>query len=39
MQIDDRCIGCGVCYEICPNNAIHKSIFHALETKVSFREI
>ncbi|MBD3255202.1 MAG: hypothetical protein GF383_08925, partial [Candidatus Lokiarchaeota archaeon] len=40
MQIDDdRCIRCGVCYEICPNGAIHKSIIHALETEVPFREI
>ena len=40
MQIDeDRCIRCGVCYEICPNGAIHKSIIHALETEVPFREV
>ncbi|MFX1258703.1 MAG: thiamine pyrophosphate-dependent enzyme [Promethearchaeota archaeon] len=40
MQIDDdRCIRCGVCYEICPNKAIHKSIIHALETEVPFREL
>ena len=40
MQIDDdRCIRCGVCYQICPNKAIHKSIIHALETEVPFREI
>lgn len=40
MQIDDdRCIRCGVCYEICPNKAIHKSIINAFETEVPFREI
>ncbi|TFF87674.1 MAG: hypothetical protein EU550_02820 [Promethearchaeota archaeon] len=40
MQIDDdRCIKCGVCYEICPNNAIHKTIYNALEKEVPFREI
>jgi indolepyruvate ferredoxin oxidoreductase alpha subunit len=40
MQIDeDRCIKCGVCFEICPNMAIHKSIFNALEKEVPFREI
>ncbi|TFG26274.1 MAG: indolepyruvate ferredoxin oxidoreductase subunit alpha [Promethearchaeota archaeon] len=40
MQIDDdRCIRCGVCYQICPNKAIHKSIIHALETEVPFREL
>ncbi len=40
MQIDeDRCIKCGVCFKICPNAAIHKSIFNALEKEVSFREI
>ncbi len=40
MQIDqDRCIKCGVCYEICPNGAIHKTIFNALDTEVGWREI
>ncbi|MHA1689315.1 MAG: thiamine pyrophosphate-dependent enzyme [Promethearchaeota archaeon] len=40
MQIDqDRCIQCGVCYQICPNNAIHKSIINALSMEVPFREI
>jgi len=40
MKIDqDRCIGCGVCYEICPNNAIHKSTIHALAEDIPFREI
>lgn len=40
MQIDDdRCIRCGVCYHICPNGAIHKSIYNALETEVPFRDI
>jgi len=40
MQIDeDRCIKCGVCFRICPNMAIHKSIFNALEKEVLFREI
>ncbi|MFX1356928.1 MAG: thiamine pyrophosphate-dependent enzyme [Promethearchaeota archaeon] len=40
MQIDDdRCIKCGVCYEICPNKAIHKSIINVFETEVPFREI
>ena len=39
MQIDeDRCIKCGVCFKICPNVAIHKSIFNALEKEVPFRE-
>lgn len=39
MQIDDdRCITCGVCYEVCPNGAIHKSIFNALDEEVPFRE-
>ena len=38
MQIDDdRCIRCGVCYEICPNTAIHKSTYNALETEVGWR--
>ncbi|MFX0008711.1 MAG: thiamine pyrophosphate-dependent enzyme [Candidatus Hermodarchaeota archaeon] len=40
MQIDDdRCIRCGVCYEICPNGAIHKSTLHILGEEVPFREI
>lgn len=40
MYIDqDRCIKCGVCYEICPNQAIHKSIINALDVEVPFREI
>lgn len=40
MQIDeDRCIQCGVCYQICPNKAIHKSVVNALETEVPFRDI
>ncbi len=40
MQIDeDRCVKCGVCYEICPNGAIHKSIIHALDEEVPFREL
>ncbi|MFX1311463.1 MAG: thiamine pyrophosphate-dependent enzyme [Promethearchaeota archaeon] len=40
MQIDqDRCIKCGVCYEICPNRAIHKSIYNSLDIEVPFREI
>ena len=35
MQIDeDRCIKCGVCYEICPNNAIQKTRVKALEKEV-----
>jgi indolepyruvate ferredoxin oxidoreductase alpha subunit len=35
MQIDeDRCIKCGVCYEICPNGAIQKSIVNVLEKEV-----
>ncbi|MFX0178093.1 MAG: thiamine pyrophosphate-dependent enzyme [Candidatus Hodarchaeota archaeon] len=39
MQIDDdRCIRCGVCYEICPNKAIHKSIINAFEMEVPFRD-
>jgi len=40
MQIDDdRCIRCGVCYHVCPNGAIHKSIYNALEVEVPFRDI
>jgi len=40
MQIDqDRCIRCGVCYEICPNGAIHKSIINLFGEEVPFREI
>jgi len=40
MQIDDdRCIRCGVCYEICPNGAIHKSVINALDTEVGWREL
>jgi len=40
MQIDqDRCIKCGVCYEVCPNGAIHKSIIKVFEEEVPFREI
>ena len=40
MKIDeDRCVKCGVCYEICPNKAIHKSIIDALDVEVPFREI
>ena len=40
MQIDqDRCIKCGVCYEICPNGAIRKSIVNALCEEVPFREL
>lgn len=40
MQIDeDRCVGCGVCYEICPNSAIHKSIINATSEEVPFREL
>ncbi len=39
MQIDDdRCIKCGVCYQICPNGAIHKSTFNPLDVEVPFRE-
>lgn len=40
MQIDqDRCIKCGVCYEICPNGAIHKTIYNSLDIEVPFRAI
>ncbi|MFX1325930.1 MAG: thiamine pyrophosphate-dependent enzyme [Promethearchaeota archaeon] len=40
MQIDqDRCIKCGVCYEICPNGAIRKSIINLFGEEVPFREI
>ena len=40
MQIDeDRCMMCGVCYEVCPNGAIHRSIINALDTEVPFREL
>ena len=39
MQIDqDRCIKCGVCYEICPNGAIRKSIVNLFGEEVPFRE-
>ncbi|MBY9003569.1 MAG: 4Fe-4S binding protein [Candidatus Lokiarchaeota archaeon] len=38
MQIDDdRCIRCGVCYQICPNGAIHKSTLNLLGEEVPFR--
>ncbi|MHA1729308.1 MAG: thiamine pyrophosphate-dependent enzyme [Promethearchaeota archaeon] len=37
MQIDeDRCIRCGVCLEICPNNAIKKNIIHVFGKEVPF---
>ncbi len=40
MQIDqDRCIRCGVCYEICPNGAIRKSIINLFAEEVPFREL
>ena len=40
MQIDDdRCIRCGVCYQICPNGAIHKSTYNLRGEEVPFREI
>jgi indolepyruvate ferredoxin oxidoreductase alpha subunit len=40
MQIEqDRCIRCGVCYEVCPNGAIHKSIIDLFGEEVPFREI
>jgi TPP-dependent indolepyruvate ferredoxin oxidoreductase alpha subunit len=40
IQIDqERCIKCGVCYEICPNGAIRKSIINLLEEEVPFREL
>jgi len=40
MQIDqDRCIKCGVCYEICPNGAIRKTIINLFGEEVPFREI
>ncbi|MFX1327173.1 MAG: thiamine pyrophosphate-dependent enzyme [Promethearchaeota archaeon] len=40
MQIDqDRCIKCGVCYEICPNGAIRKSIINLFAEEVPFREL
>ncbi len=39
MQIDeDRCVRCGVCYEVCPNGAIHRNIINALDEAVPFRE-
>ncbi|MHA2051032.1 MAG: thiamine pyrophosphate-dependent enzyme [Promethearchaeota archaeon] len=39
MQIDqDRCIKCGVCYEICPNGAIRKSIVNLFGEEVPFRD-
>ncbi|HEC37017.1 MAG TPA: indolepyruvate ferredoxin oxidoreductase subunit alpha [bacterium] len=40
MQIDqDRCIKCGVCYEVCPNGAIRKSIINVFGEEVPFREV
>ncbi|MGQ4872712.1 MAG: thiamine pyrophosphate-dependent enzyme [Promethearchaeia archaeon] len=40
MQIDeDRCIKCGVCYEVCPNGAIRKSIINLFGVEVPFREL
>jgi TPP-dependent indolepyruvate ferredoxin oxidoreductase alpha subunit len=40
MQIDqERCIQCGVCYEICPNGAIRKSIINLFEEEIPFREL
>ena len=40
IQIDeDRCIRCGVCYEICPNNAIKKNEFYIFDKEVPFRGI
>jgi indolepyruvate ferredoxin oxidoreductase alpha subunit len=41
MQIDqDRCIRCGVCYEICPNTAIRKSTINVFKgVEVPFREL
>ena len=40
MQIDqDRCIKCGVCYEVCPNGAIRKSTINVFEEEVPFREL
>ncbi|MBD3352025.1 MAG: hypothetical protein GF364_11115 [Candidatus Lokiarchaeota archaeon] len=39
MQIDqDRCIRCGVCFEICPNHAINKIDLYPFDKEVSFRE-
>ena len=39
MQIEkDRCIKCGVCYQICPNKAIRKTTYNAFEKEVPFRE-
>ncbi|MFX0141086.1 MAG: thiamine pyrophosphate-dependent enzyme [Candidatus Hodarchaeota archaeon] len=40
MKIDqDRCIKCGVCYELCPNGAIRKSIINLFAEEVPFREL
>ncbi len=40
MQIDqDRCVKCGVCYEVCPNGAIRKSTVHLFGEEVPFREL
>ena len=40
MQIDqDRCIRCGVCYEICPNGAIRKSTVDLFAEEVPFRDL
>ncbi|MFX1275761.1 MAG: thiamine pyrophosphate-dependent enzyme [Promethearchaeota archaeon] len=40
MQIDqDRCVRCGVCYEVCPNGAIRKSTINLFAEEVPFREL
>jgi len=40
MQIDqDRCVKCGVCYEVCPNGAIRKSTIALEGVEVPFRDI
>ncbi|MCP4763291.1 MAG: indolepyruvate ferredoxin oxidoreductase subunit alpha [archaeon] len=40
MQIDeDRCIRCGVCFEICPNKAIKKIELYPFDKEVPFRAI
>ncbi len=40
MKIDeDRCVRCGVCFQICPNGAIMRTIVNPLEKEVPFRDL
>jgi indolepyruvate ferredoxin oxidoreductase, alpha subunit len=39
MRIDEeRCVRCGVCYQICPNNAIKKTVVNVIDKEVHFGE-